>query len=94
MPESIHVERWPSELPLRILVIFVSIGAWILLTVTIIGIIYALMLMVFFFFAHLAFIAHIRGNGVPAPTARKTLRMISFMSTRIRMSPRSTSIDR
>jgi Zn-dependent protease with chaperone function len=64
LKKAIYVERWPSELPLLGLVIIASIGIWILLIVSIIGITYGLMLMLFFFLMHLSFIAHIRGNGV------------------------------
>ncbi len=62
--ETISVERWYSEIPLLAFVLIASLGIWVLLIVSIIGIIYGLLLMVFFFLMHLAFIAHIRGNGV------------------------------
>jgi Zn-dependent protease with chaperone function len=61
---GISVDRWPSELPLLGLVIIASIGIWLLLIVSIIGITYGLILMLFFFLMHLSFIAHVRGNGV------------------------------
>ena len=52
---QLQIERWPTEIPLRILLILTSIGIWIALTVTIIGLVYALLLMVFFFLAHVGF---------------------------------------
>jgi Zn-dependent protease with chaperone function len=60
----IHVDRWPTELPLLILVALASAAIWLLLLVSIFGIIYAVLIGVFFFFAHLAFITHIRGSAV------------------------------
>jgi Zn-dependent protease with chaperone function len=61
---DIRVERWPSEVPLFILALIASAGLWLLAVITIIGLVYGVMLGVFFFLMHLAFIAHVRGNGV------------------------------
>lgn len=60
----IKVERWPSELPLVILTGLISAGIWVLAAVTIIGLFYAAFLGVFFFVAHAAFVAHVRGSAV------------------------------
>jgi Zn-dependent protease with chaperone function len=60
----IAVERWPSERNLLALVVLAALGLWIALAVSIIGIVYAAMLGVFFFVAHVGFIAHLRGSAV------------------------------
>lgn len=59
-----RIPRWPTEIPLRVVIMLVSIAIWLLLALTIIGLIYALMIGLFLFFAHVAFIAHVRGSGV------------------------------
>ncbi|HEY4230582.1 MAG TPA: M48 family metallopeptidase [Thermoanaerobaculia bacterium] len=60
----IHVRRWPSEAPLTVLVVIAAILIWAVVVVSIVGIVYALFLAVFFFFAHITFLAHVRGSGV------------------------------
>lgn len=61
---AVPVQRWPSEIPLFILVALVSAGMWLLLTITIIGLAYALVLGAIFFVAHAAFVSYIKGNAV------------------------------
>lgn len=63
-PAAVRIERWPSEIPLRVIIILISLGVWAMLALSIIGFIYALMIGLFLFFAHVAFIAHVRGSGV------------------------------
>jgi Zn-dependent protease with chaperone function len=60
----IAVKRWSSERPLRILVALAAICLWVALAFSLIGIAYAAMIGAFFFFAHVGFITHLRGNGV------------------------------
>jgi Zn-dependent protease with chaperone function len=60
----IRVERWPTEIPLQAVAVLASLVLWLLATISIVGLIYALLLGVFFFVAHLAFVAHVRGSGV------------------------------
>ncbi|HKQ97543.1 MAG TPA: M48 family metallopeptidase, partial [Candidatus Polarisedimenticolia bacterium] len=60
----VTVERWPSERNLLAIVVLASIGLWIALCFSIIGIIYAGMIAVFFFVGHVGFVAHLRGNAV------------------------------
>jgi len=62
--EPVRFERWPSEMPLRILVISAALFVWFILCVSIVGVIYGLMLAVFFFISHLALVTHLRGNAV------------------------------
>lgn len=62
--ETVYVERWKSERVWFSLVLIISILIWILLTVTIIGAIYAVFLAAFFFLAHIGFIAYVRGSAV------------------------------
>ncbi len=61
---TIEVERWPSELPLQALCIVVSILIYLVLLFSVIGLAYALIFGAFFFVAHAAFMAHIRGSAV------------------------------
>lgn len=62
--ETITVQRWPNEGLLRWIIILVAIAMWILIAVSLIGIFYAVLLGTFFFFAHLGFIFHLRGNAI------------------------------
>jgi Zn-dependent protease with chaperone function len=58
------VERWPSELPLLVCVALTSLVLWSFIFVSLVGLFYAVLLGVFFFFGHLAFVAHLRGSAV------------------------------
>lgn len=58
------VERWPSELPLTALVTIAALVMWAVLFVSVIGIVYAVFLGVFFFVAHAIAVAHIRGSAI------------------------------
>lgn len=60
----IHVEHWPTETVLKWLVILASLVSWILLCISIIGLLYVLFFGVFFFVVHLFFITNIRGSAV------------------------------
>ena len=62
--DTLRVPRWETEIPLLVLVILASIALWTFIFVSIIGIFYAVFLGVFFFLAHVAFIAHLRGSSV------------------------------
>jgi len=62
--EVVQVDRWPTELLLLFLVILLAVAIWILLAISIIGIIYAALIGIFLFTAHLALIAHVRGSAV------------------------------
>mgnify|MGYP003390735096 CR=1 FL=1 len=61
---GVEVERWPSELPLFVLVLAASLGLWLLLALTILGLVYAVLIGVVLFFAHVAFVTHLRGSAV------------------------------
>ncbi len=54
--EPVRVRRWPSELPLRALVILAALAVWALLAFSIVGFVYALILAAFFFVAHVLLI--------------------------------------
>ena len=60
----IVVERWPTERPLFALSVAVSLVAWLLIVVSVIGLVYALAFGTFFFIMQLAFVAHVRGSAV------------------------------
>jgi Zn-dependent protease with chaperone function len=64
--QSINVRRWPSEIPLFIAVIVVSILLWIVITVATVGIglVYALLIGLFFFFVHAGLVMHLRGSAI------------------------------
>lgn len=58
------VEPWPTENTLYFFVLLSAILLWIVLAVSIIGLAYVVIFGLVFFFMHLAFVAHVRGNGV------------------------------
>src|SRR5690349_1734693 len=60
----VAVASWPSEKPLFVLVLLLSLGIWALLAITIIGLAYVALIGLFLFFVHLAFITHLRGSAV------------------------------
>jgi Zn-dependent protease with chaperone function len=60
----IHVDRWPSEIPLLVFVALASLFIWGVFAITIIGLVYVAILGVFFFVAHAVLVAHVRGSGV------------------------------
>src|SRR5205085_12502212 len=62
--EQQPVVRWETEITLLVLVILTSIVLWIMLAVSIIGILYAVLFAVFFFFTHVALIARLRGSSI------------------------------
>jgi Zn-dependent protease with chaperone function len=59
-----EVRPWPTERPLHALCAVVAALIWLIAVVSIIGIVYAAILGAFFFVAHAAFVAHIRGSAV------------------------------
>lgn len=59
-----RLDRWPGERLLFALVVLCAVAIWILLATSIVGLIYAVFLGIFFFLAHTVFIAHVRGSGV------------------------------
>lgn len=61
---DVRVDRWSTERPLLVLVWLAAAGIWIALAASVIGILYVVLLGVFFFVAHIMFITHLRGNGV------------------------------
>ncbi len=63
-PEPLRVERWPTEIPLLVLVVLAALGIWLLLAVTIIGIVYVVLIGLFLFVVHVVFVAYVRGNAV------------------------------
>ncbi|MFA6955917.1 MAG: M48 family metalloprotease [Thermoanaerobaculia bacterium] len=60
----VRVARWDSEIPLLVIVALSSLLLWVMLVVSIIGIAYAVFLGIFFFLAHIGFIAYLRGSAV------------------------------
>jgi Zn-dependent protease with chaperone function len=67
MPEAnrpIKVIPSAGEMPLRVLMTIIAICLWVVVIVSIIGLVYGIMLGVFFFFAHLFLIAHVRGSSI------------------------------
>lgn len=61
---SIVVEPWPSEGPLTFLVLIVALALWVVLTVTIVGLVYAAIFALIFFVMHVGFVAYVRGSAV------------------------------
>lgn len=66
VPQKAGIVVKPSagETPLRILMFVIAAILWIAFIVSVIGLVYGIMLGVFFFFAHLILIAHVRGSSV------------------------------
>lgn len=62
--EVVTVERWPSEQPLTLVAALVAVVIWLLLAVSIVGILYVAILGLAFWLMHTVFIAHVRGSGV------------------------------
>lgn len=60
----IAVERWPTELPLLVFVAVAAAFFWLLVAISILGLVYALLIGVVLFFSHVIFIAHVRGSAV------------------------------
>jgi Zn-dependent protease with chaperone function len=58
------LDRWPSEIPLLIFVIMAAAMLWMFLIFSIFGIVYALLIGLALFLAHVAFVAHLRGSAV------------------------------
>jgi Zn-dependent protease with chaperone function len=64
MTGRIAPDRWPTEMPLFVAVVFAAVVMWLVLAITIVGILYALLIAVFFFLSHVAFVSYLRGSGV------------------------------
>ncbi|TKT80304.1 M48 family metallopeptidase [Aquamicrobium sp. LC103] len=62
----VQVERWPSEIPLRVAIILTSIALWLLIIVGTfgLGLIYVVLIAAFLFFVQVGFIAHLRGSAI------------------------------
>ncbi len=62
----VSVERWPSEMPLFVTIVILSILLWGLIIVGTLGIglIYVVLIGAVLFFAHAALIAHVRGSAI------------------------------
>jgi Zn-dependent protease with chaperone function len=60
----INVAPCAAEVPLRVLLMIVGIALWIVLVISVIGLVYGIMLGLFFFFVHLSLIAHVRGSSI------------------------------
>jgi Zn-dependent protease with chaperone function len=82
---TVHVHPWPTERLLQALAAVVSCVVWLLLIVSIIGLLYALVLGAVFYIGHVMLVAHIRGNGVRlGPTQFPELhQMVERLSRRI-----------
>jgi Zn-dependent protease with chaperone function len=64
MSAPIELRRWPGERFRLALVALFAVLIWVLLVVSVVGLIYAVLLGIFFFLAHTVFIAQVRGSGV------------------------------
>jgi Zn-dependent protease with chaperone function len=62
--EPVLVERWSTERPLLVLVALASIVIWVLLTMSVIGLMYVALIALFLFVSHVVFVAHLRGSAV------------------------------
>jgi Zn-dependent protease with chaperone function len=64
MALDMRLLRSPKEPPLFAIGVAVSVIAWIALAVTIVGLFYGALILVFILFAHALFLANVKGNGV------------------------------
>ena len=53
-----------AEMPLRVVLMIIGTALWMAFVVSIIGLVYGIILGLFFFFVHLSLIAHIRGSSI------------------------------
>ena len=60
----IVVSRWPTEIPLLVLTAVIAAILWLVLIVSVVGILYVGVLALFFFVIRLAFIGYLRGSAV------------------------------
>lgn len=63
-PSTIRVVPWPGESLRFALVLLLSLMIWLMLAVSIFGLVYVAFIGLFLFFSHLALVTHIRGSGV------------------------------
>jgi Zn-dependent protease with chaperone function len=61
---AITVQPWPTERPLYVFTLLIALALWVVLTITVIGLVYAAMFAVLFFVLHVGFIAYVRGSAV------------------------------
>jgi Zn-dependent protease with chaperone function len=64
VPAAIQVQPWPAERPLFVVNLLAALALWVVAIVSIVGLLYGIMLGVFFFVMHLGLVAHVRGSGV------------------------------
>lgn len=62
--DTIRVDPWPSERPLTISAFLIAAAFWLVLVISVFGVLYALLVASFFMIAHVMMIAYIRGNSV------------------------------
>ncbi len=63
-PGPARVTAWPSERPLFLALLFASLAVWALLIVSLVGIAYAGLILLFLFASHVVFVTFIRGSAV------------------------------
>lgn len=63
-PPDIRVTPWPSEVPLFVLALLASVAMWIVLAISIIGLVYVVAIGLVLFAVHLGFVAHVRGSAL------------------------------
>jgi Zn-dependent protease with chaperone function len=61
---SVTIQPWPTEGPLFVIALLLSLALWLVAAVTVVGLVYAAIFGLFFFVMHLGFIAYVRGNAV------------------------------
>jgi Zn-dependent protease with chaperone function len=61
---AIMVTPSPAEVPLRVALLITGVALWILIVVSLVGLLYGILLGIFFFVAHMSLIAHVRGSSI------------------------------
>lgn len=89
MSFDIQSIRSPKEQPLFVIGVVLSTMAWIALAVSLVGLLYGALILVFVLMAHALFLANVRGNGV-----RVSERQLPSLYARVRAAAEKLGMDR
>lgn len=62
--QTLSVKRWPTEMPLFVLAILISLPVWAMIVISIIGVFYAALFSFIVLVGHFMAIAYLRGSGI------------------------------
>ena len=61
---AITVTPNAAEVPLRVSLLIIGMALWLVFVLSVVGLAYGILLGLFFFFAHMSLIAHLRGSSI------------------------------